>query len=326
MDEPLRVTFYTRAGCLLCDKALEQLNALQTEIPFELVTVDIEVDEALLARYMDQIPVVEAGAYQLKAPFDATDLRVTLMAARENPAPRKRASERQRGWVVLLNRLVLWVSKHWLALANLLLALYLGLPFAAPALMKAGAVGPARLIYTMYSPLCHQLAFRSWFLFGPQPAYPRALAGTRLPSFEEMTGIPADDFWSARAFVGDERLGYKVALCERDVAIYGGMLLGGLVFALLRRRMRPLPLWAWFLVGILPMALDGGTQLISMWPGYPLGPRESTPFLRTLTGGLFGVANAWLAFPYLEESMADLRAMVAAKLAGARLLASPRAD
>jgi uncharacterized membrane protein len=174
--------------------------------------------------------------------------------------------------------------------------------------------------------LCHQLAFRSWFLYGPQPAYPRALANTNLATFEEMTGIPGDDFWSARAFLGNENLGYKVALCERDVAIYGGLLLGGLIYGLFRKRIRPLPLWAWFLIGILPIGLDGGTQLISIMPFYPFGPRESTPFLRTLTGALFGLANAWLALPYLEESMADFRALVAAKLAGARSLAGSGGD
>jgi hypothetical protein len=47
--------------------------------------------------------------------------------------------------------------------------------------------------------------------------------------------------------------------------------------------------------------------------------RESTPFLRTLTGGLFGVMNVWLAYPYIEESFAETRALIAAKLQAAGL-------
>jgi hypothetical protein len=43
--------------------------------------------------------------------------------------------------------------------------------------------------------------------------------------------------------------------------------------------------------------------------------RESTPFLRTLTGGLFGLANMWLAYPYFEESMKEVVNDLTAKLA-----------
>jgi uncharacterized membrane protein len=124
---------------------------------------------------------------------------------------------------------------------------------------------------------------------------------------------------SARNFLGDDRLGYKVAFCERDVAIYGGILLGGLVFALVRRRVKPLPVLVWFLVGVLPMLVDGGSQLFAGFPLLPAGwgPRESTPLLRTATGMLFGIMNVWLAYPYLEQSMSETRASAAVNLAGA---------
>ena len=45
------------------------------------------------------------------------------------------------------------------------------------------------------------------------------------------------------------------------------------------------------------------------------GPRESTPALRSLTVLLFGFMNVWLAYPYLEETMAETRALIGAKLA-----------
>jgi uncharacterized membrane protein len=126
-----------------------------------------------------------------------------------------------------------------------------------------------------------------------------------------------NDQWEAREFTGNDRLGYKVALCERDVAIYGGIFLSGLLFAVLRKRIKPLPIGFWILIGILPIAIDGGSQLLAQLPLGFLTPRESTPFLRTLTGLLFGVANVWLAYPYLEETMQELRVMVSMKLAGA---------
>ena len=81
--------------------------------------------------------------------------------------------------------------------------------------------------------------------------------------------------------------------------------------------MKPIPIMAWFLIGVLPIALDGGTQLISSLSLFSIISRESTPLLRTLTGSLFGVMNAWLAFPYLEESMSETQTFVTAKLASA---------
>jgi hypothetical protein len=105
------------------------------------------------------------------------------------------------------------------------------------------------------------------------------------------------------------------------VAIYGGIFLAGLVFALVRGKIKPLPLSFWVLFGIVPIGLDGFSQLLTGLPipGLSALPaRESTPFLRTLTGGLFGVMNVWMAYPYVEETMAETRALVAAKIAAAK--------
>ncbi len=82
-----------------------------------------------------------------------------------------------RGQAIRLNRGLLFFARHWLAAFNLAVLVYVGLPFLAPTLMHAGYETQARWIYTVYSPLCHQLAFRSWFLFGEQPAYPTNSGG-----------------------------------------------------------------------------------------------------------------------------------------------------
>lgn len=322
----MRVTLFTQDDCQLCEDARADLEALQKEFPHELVEVNIASDAALIARYAEAIPVIKVGPYTLKAPFGPTELRVTLGAAMNGrpQATDRAAVPADRDRAVFLNRAVLAFARHWLAVFNLLIFVYVGLPFAAPTLMKLGATTPARWIYTVYSPLCHQLAFRSWFLFGGQPAYPRQLAGTDLVPYGVVTGLSEDDYWQARAFIGNDLIGYKVAFCERDVAIYAGMLLAGLLFSLVRQRIRPLPLLAWFVFGIVPIALDGGSQLLSAVPLLSFPVRESTPFLRTLTGGLFGFMNIWLAYPYVEEAMKDTRALVAAKLAGAGLMTGQR--
>jgi len=100
-------------------------------------------------------------------------------------------------------------------------------------------------------------------------------------------------------------LGYKMAFCQRCTAIYGSVLLGGVLFPLVRRWLKPLP-WKLYLVLNVPLALDGLIQL--------LGLRESTPFWRVLTGSLFGLSSVWLIYPYLEQGFADLRAEIEEKL------------
>ena len=311
----MRVTLYGRPGCVLCDEVREALRALQADLPHDLVEVNIESDATLLARYVEQIPVVSVGPYTLRAPIASSDLRVALQAAASAPAAANAVTPRASA--VRVNRSLLFISRHWLAMFNLLILLYIGLPFLAPVLMRAGAERQARWIYRAYSPLCHQWAFRSWFLFGPQAAYPRALAGTSLTPYGVATGLDENDLIGARTFVGNPQVGYKVALCERDIAIYGGLMLGGLLFAGVRRRLKPLPIWVWLLFGVLPIAIDGGSQLLSAFPFLSWPARESTPLLRTATGLLFGLANVWLAYPYVEESMGETRALSAARISGA---------
>ena len=311
----IRVTLFTREGCSLCDDVKEYLAELENEVPHTLQEVDIDADPALRKRYSERLPVVKIGPYTLEAPIAEIDLKVALMAAADGQTDEEPVSSVTRGQAIGLNKGLLFFSRHWLAIFNLIVLFYIVVPFSAPYFLRAGMTTPARIIYRVYGPLCHQLAFRSWFLLGEQPVYPLEQAGLELTSYEEIAGVTSVDLLRDRAFIGDEHVGYKVALCQRDVAIYWSIFLAGVAFTFVRGRLKPLPLWAWFAIGILPIALDGGSQLISALPFIPFGLRESTPFLRTLTGVLFGVANVWMAYPHIEEIMVDTQTLTAAKLA-----------
>ena len=197
------------------------------------------------------------------------------------------------------DRMVLGIARHWVAFFSLALALYVGVPFAAPTLMQVGLPGPARLIYLVYSPACHQLPDRSYFLFGEQRVY-------TLEELESANVLTGSGLLERRRFIGDETLGWKVALCERDVAIYGSMVIAGILFALLRGRVPRLPLPV-FVLFVIPIAVDGLSQLF--------GLRTSNWWLRTLTGALFGVGVVWLVYPYIQESMDDIRSNIESKLA-----------
>ncbi len=321
----LTVTLYTRTDCHLCAQARSDLESLQAKFPHRLVEIDIDSDPTLQKKYLTEIPVVEVGPYALKAPFDKQKLMMTLGAAgdrrgqldtlgREDHHDRIRRGQQITG----SDQVMAWISRHYLAVVNFFILLYFGLPVLAPVLMKAGAIVPANVIYTMYKPLCHEFGFRSFFLFGEQPYYPLKEAGIAgVKTFDEVTGFPdlenpmAYSRYQARQFTGNEVVGYKMALCERDMAIYGAIFLFGVIYALTGRRIKPLHWMLWILVGLGPIGLDGFSQLFSQmnWPWLAsiLPYRESTPFLRVLTGGLFGLATAWFAFPYMEESMAETR-------------------
>jgi uncharacterized membrane protein len=173
--------------------------------------------------------------------------------------------------------------------------------------------------------MCHQLAFRSFFLFGEQPYYPRALAGVpNAITYEELQNSTQIDIVGARNFDGNPVVGYKVALCERDVAIYGFMLLFGLVFWASGRRLRSIPWYLWVLIGLGPIGLDGFSQLPGLASGLPawLPVRESTPFLRVLTGAMFGWMTAWYLFPMLEDTARESLNLVQHKMAVVQQTAS----
>ncbi len=198
--------------------------------------------------------------------------------------------ERQVGILDAPSQFIDFLARHWLLFANTFVGIFAGLPFLAPVLAMLGADGPARLIYFVYQFTCHQLPQRSFFLGGPQFAY----------SFDQIAAATGGiDFWS---FYHNPltlpALGYQVAYCQRDVAIYSTIFLAGLLFALVRSWLRPLPLWAVALFA-LPMAVDGFTQLFAL--------RESTWELRLLTGSLFGLGMVWLGYPYLEWGFQDIQ-------------------
>jgi uncharacterized membrane protein len=323
----ITVTLYARRHNEACEVARADLESLQPELPHRLVEIFVEDDKDLYRAYLDKVPVVEAGPYHKEAPFSRADLLVTLRAASDRKESLEKLGDAdyrdrvRRGQTVSRgDRVSYWLSRNYIWLIALLLFLYVGLPFLAPVLMRAHKPRAANIIYTAYSPLCHQLAFRSFFLFGEQVYYPRQAAGIAgVRSFGQATGIDENDLLAARKYRGDQSVGYKVAFCERDVAIYTGMFIFVLVFGATGRRLKPFPWFWWVLIGILPIAFDGFSQLFSQsgLPGLAqiLPYRESTPSLRVLTGFLFGFTTAWFGVPYIEESMRETRRVLSRKFA-----------
>jgi uncharacterized membrane protein len=193
--------------------------------------------------------------------------------------------------VLFLDRQIDQLARHWLAVFNTLMGIYLLLPVLAPVFMVFGLPAVGRLIYFVYRPACHQLPERSLFLFGPETSY----------TLDELWALdlvdPEDDIYARQRFLGAIEIGYKAALCQRDLALYGSLFVGGLLFGLVRCRLRPLSFVAYVLC-LIPIAVDGGSQLV--------GLRESTPLLRALTGSLVGLASVWMLYPRLQDAFDDV--------------------
>lgn len=148
------------------------------------------------------------------------------------------------------------VQRHWLGILNFALGLFIGVSALAPLGYAVGLSGPSAAIFRFYRIFCGQ--------------------------------TPSHSFYIA---------GYQMCLCSRCLAIYSTLLTAGLLLAMFRysslARIRPIS-WKWWLLGMVPMALDGGTQLF--------GLHESNVYLRLLTGVIFGLATAWFVLPQIEDA------------------------
>lgn len=239
----------------------------------------------------------------------------------------------QRAKISQKDRLVYHISRHWLAWINVVLGLYAGLPFLAPVLMRIGLTAPARVIYLIYSFLCHQLPERSFFLFGSKFTY-------TLPEVQAVWKNTLDVL-VLRQFIGTPTMGWKVAWSDRMVAMFGGIFLFSLLWALLSRKRSEIPKLPWWglVLFLLPVALDGGSHFISDLAGIEQGFRESNLWLaaftqnvfpasfyagnawgsfnsimRLLTGLIFAMGVVWFSWPYFKEVFEDEARSIEAKL------------
>ncbi len=82
------VVIYGRPGCCLCDDALAVLQRVCARTPFVLRRVDIETDDALLAAYLERIPVVSIDGHEAFELFvDEADFELAMTERRPEAAP-----------------------------------------------------------------------------------------------------------------------------------------------------------------------------------------------------------------------------------------------
>ncbi|MEW6328864.1 MAG: DUF2085 domain-containing protein [Candidatus Micrarchaeota archaeon] len=152
----------------------------------------------------------------------------------------------------------------------LIMLIWDGLVLLAPYLMSAGNRDAAGALYAFFSPTCHQIPERSLFVFG-----------------------------------------YKMAVCARCAGIYFAMLVGLFVYPIFKRvDDAETPNFWYLLLAVVPIGIDGGTQiladyapLLAGWgialPGFLL--RHSTNEIRVITGALVGLVMPFYILPMLNE-------------------------
>src|SRR5947207_11685405 len=142
----ITITLYARKNDAASIEAKSNLESLQDKIPHRLVEVDVDSDPVIQKNFGENVPSVEVGPYRLLAPFDKQKLLMTISAAndrrgqldklgREDHHERIHRAQNVTG----ADRVMYWLSHHYLAVLNFVMLLYFGLPILAPVLMNAGA-------------------------------------------------------------------------------------------------------------------------------------------------------------------------------------------
>jgi hypothetical protein len=168
-----------------------------------------------------------------------------------------------------IDRAVRAAFRHWLVFVNGIALLYAGLPWIGPFLEGAGYGRLGRLIFVLYTPLCHQLPERSFFLGGHQVCY-----------CHRCTAL-----YSTIALVG---LLYGLI---RWRAPLSNRLLGWATVPIL-------------IDGLWHVADDYLPWLDLRWGGD--APGSLNFWVRMITGALFGVAAVLWLYPRIHQTFAEV--------------------
>lgn len=264
---------YSKADCRLCEEAEAMLAGVAPQGRFKVEVVDIEQNPVLDKLFGEHIPVLEIEKdRRLYWPFGPEDVLGALNGGMGLDLKAEAAEAATRPAVTGRTRdLVIFLDRLIYGMAKhwvVMVAVFLGLYAGLPFL--------APILMSFGYSVPSNLIYSAY-----------RFACHQLPSRSYFI------------------FGQQVAFCHRDTAIYVSLFLATILFGFIRRRVKPLPLKG-YVVFLIPMALDGITQLF--------GLRTSNWQLRSITGALFGIGSAWLALPYLEEAFQDIRASVAEKL------------
>lgn len=211
---------------------------------------------------------------------------------------------------------MIWLNKNlpWLLVGAVIL--YVAGAVLAPVLSANGKGNSSEIIYSFYSQFCHQRVERSIFLFGMDaPITTHTLIDLKeasaIPEVNPNIRLSQATTYFGHGFNGNKEVGYKVAICIRDLAIFLSLIFTAsvyLVLSSLRKRNWEISM-ALVLFLVLPLILDGSFQLIAETVKLTWVPQSyfDNNLKRVLTGIPFGVGIGLLIFPSLNASLEEVR-------------------
>jgi len=169
-------------------------------------------------------------------------------------------------------------------LLYMILATVIAVPIFITPLFLFGNSNLFNSIHQLYSPLCHQITSRSFCYFPSSATIEDCYSKSELKMNKE------------RIVSKNGNVGYKFPVCSRDVGFYLFAFLGGIFLSMIDiyRNNEP-PNSLWLILALIPIGLDGGTQLIGM--------RESTNLIRLITGSIAGFILPFYIIPMLNKIM-----------------------
>ncbi len=187
------------------------------------------------------------------------------------------------------------------------LVILVGTLLATPLIAMHGPKPLASLIYNAFVPTCHQWIFRSSCVFydGKDHWVGDCIdPNKRAAITTEFTD--ADKRWDgiaeySRDQIGLNRaervdygtyMGYKFPNDTRNMGMYSFMLVSGIALPFVWKDPR-VPHIAFFVLGILPLAVDGTGQFLGFW--------ESTNTIRFITGAIAGATASAYVYPMLWQ-------------------------
>lgn len=181
-------------------------------------------------------------------------------------------------------------SRKLYLILSILIGIYLIFSFLPPIFLKLGYTNAGNIGYEVYHLFCHQKPERSLYLFGEK-------------SFYNISELSFENEVHYNGYVGDEVYGYKVAICTRDIALYGSFFLVSLFLSIVNKRVKIKNLYLFIL--ILPIFLDIGIQMIFEYTSL----KNTYQFYidniekRIVTGTLAGVGVALVLWNSLTDNI-----------------------
>ncbi len=189
------------------------------------------------------------------------------------------------------------MGKIFYGLFTVVMAIVVFLIFCTPYLALAGDSLSDWIYNPGFSWACHQKISRSLCLF-------KDGGGSYFIAdcMKQAGSYVQNDNRIIKATDEHGNIGYKMPVCSRDIAIYAAVLLASLIYPFFRKLgSDEVPSAVYLLLALMPMAVDGGLQLLSELGIGIFGSYESTNMARIVTGAIGGFALPFYIFPLWDH-------------------------